>query len=316
MSHRADNGFRHEAFFYAGNDAFLAGTVPFVRAALEANEPILVAVPEPRLRALKMNLDGEGSSVHFVDMEAMGRNPACIIQAWRDFVAERGGRGRPLRGIGEPIWHGRSDAELVECQRHESLLNLAFADAKDFWLLCPYDTTALRSDVITEAERSHQSILEDDLTRQSDNYLEPAIATGPFDGELPAPSRPPTEIAFQSDSLRALRQAVAEEATAAGLGAERASDLVLAVNEVATNSLVHGAGSGRLQMWREGDSILCEVRDTGRLEDPLIGRSRPSAEQTQGRGLWLVNQLCDLVQLRSSPEGNTVRIHMNTPSMR
>lgn len=283
---------------------------------MEANEPVLVAVPEPRLRALKVHLDGDGSSVHFMDMEAMGRNPACIIPAWHDFVGEWGGRGRPLRGIGEPIWDGRSDAELVECQRHESLLNLVFADAEDFRLLCPYDTKALPSDVITEAERSHHSIVEDELTRQSDSYLEPVLATGPFDGELPPPAEPPTEIEFQGDGLRELRQAVAEEATAAGLGAERASDLVLAVHEVATNSILHGGGAGHLQVWREGDAIVCEVRDAGRLEDPLVGRSRPPAGRTDGRGLWLVNQLCDLVQLRSSSDGNRVRIHMNTLSMR
>jgi anti-sigma regulatory factor (Ser/Thr protein kinase) len=301
---------------YSGNDAFLAGTVPFVRGAVEADEPVLVAVPEPRLRALKSHVAGDGASVHFVDMEAMGRNPARIIPAWQDFVAEWGGRGRPLRGIGEPIWHGRSNAELEECQRHESLLNLAFADAEDFRLLCPYDATALPSEVITEAKRSHHSIVEGDLTRHSDTYVEPALAAGPFDGELPPPDRPSTEIVFQRDGLRALRQAVAQEATAAGLGVERASDLVLAVNEVATNSLIHGGGAGRLQMWREGDVILCEVRDTGRLEDPLLGRSRPAAEESAGRGLWLVNQLCDLVQMRSSAEGSTVRIHMKTAWMR
>jgi anti-sigma regulatory factor (Ser/Thr protein kinase) len=316
LNHQTDNGFRHEAFFYAGNDAFLEGTVPFVRGAVAADEPILVAVPQSRLRALKAHLDGDGASVHFVDMEAMGRNPACIIPAWRDFVGEWGNRGRPLRGIGEPIWNGRSDAELVECQRHESLINLAFADAEDFWLLCPYDTAGLGSDVIVEAERSHHSIVEQELTRRSDSYLEPAVTTGPFDGELPPPGQPPTEIVFRSDGLRDLRRAVAEAATAAGLGSERASDLVLAVNELATNSLLHGGGVGRLQVWQEGESILCEVRDSGRLEDPLVGRSRPAAEQSDGRGLWLVNQLCDLVQLRSSSEGNTIRIHMNSSLMR
>jgi anti-sigma regulatory factor (Ser/Thr protein kinase) len=312
LSHRAENGFRHQAFFYAGDDAFLAGTVPFVRRAVEADEPILVAVPEPRLRALKAQLKGETASVQFVDMLALGRNPACIIPAWREFVAAWGGRGRPLRGIGEPTWDGRSDAELVECQRHESLLNLAFADAEDFWLLCPYDTDALDRDVISEAERSHHAIVEEDLTRPSDSYLEPARATGPFDGELPPPSQPPTEIVFRGDGLRVLRQAVAEEAIAAGLGLQRASDLVLAINEVATNSLLHGGGTGRLAVWREGETLLCEVRDSGRLQDPLIGRSRPTTERADGRGLWLVNQLCDLVQLRSSPAGNTVRIHMQT----
>jgi MEDS: MEthanogen/methylotroph, DcmR Sensory domain len=44
-----------------------------------------------------------------------------------------------LRGIGEPLFATRSADELVECQRHEALLNLAFQDAPGFWLLCPYD---------------------------------------------------------------------------------------------------------------------------------------------------------------------------------
>jgi hypothetical protein len=32
-----------------------------------------------------------------------------------------------------------------------------------------------------------------------------------------------------------------------------------------------------------------------------------------GRGLWMVNQLCDLVQLRSFPDGAAVRVHMYLP---
>jgi len=34
----------------------------------------------------------------------------------------------------------------------------------------------------------------------------------------------------------------------------------------------------------------------------------PSPEQEGGRGVYLVNQLCDLVQLRSSAEGTTIRV--------
>jgi anti-sigma regulatory factor (Ser/Thr protein kinase) len=61
-------------------------------------------------------------------------------------------------------------------------------------------------------------------------------------------------------------------------------------------------------VWRDGDALVCEVRDRGQLGDPLAGR-RPTPEQPDGRGLWLVNQLCDLVQLRSSASGTVVRFH-------
>ena len=58
------------------------------------------------------------------------------------------------------------------------------------------------------------------------------------------------------------------------------------------------------------DAVVCEVRDGGHIDAPLVGRERPSLERPGGRGLWLVNQLCDLVQIRSFPTGTVVRLHM------
>ena len=78
----------------------------------------------------------------FAEMDDVGTNPARIIPAWTDFVA--GHEGQAVHGIGEPIWAERSPAEVVECQRHESLLNLAFGDEVDFRLLCPYDSAGAR----------------------------------------------------------------------------------------------------------------------------------------------------------------------------
>ena len=146
--------FRHEALFYEGASEFLAGTVPFLRAGLAADEPILVALDERKIRLLRDELGADADRVRFVDMAALGRNPACIIPAWRDFVADRQD-GSPIRGIGEPVWRGRSEAELSECDHHESLLNLAFADAADFTLLCPYDVEGLDPDVLEAARRNH-----------------------------------------------------------------------------------------------------------------------------------------------------------------
>ena len=98
-------------------------------------------------------------------------------------------------------------------------------------------------------------------------------------------------------------------AAEAGLGVSRAADLVLAVHELATNTLRHGGGRGTLRMWREPAALICEVSDAGRIDQPLAGRERPFAGQTGGRGLWLVNQLCDLAQIRCFPTGSVVRLH-------
>ncbi|HEY1450507.1 MAG TPA: ATP-binding protein, partial [Solirubrobacteraceae bacterium] len=89
-------------------------------------------------------------------------------------------------------------------------------------------------------------------------------------------------------------------------------DFVLAVNELATNSVQHGGGGGMLRVWQEPGALVCDVRDRGFIEDPLAGRRRPPIDQYGGRGLWLVNRLCDLVQIRSSPSGTVVRVHMRS----
>ena len=133
----------------------------------------------------------------------------------------------------------------------------------------------------------------------------------PFAGALPPPAEEPEQLDFDTDEVRFVRAFVSEWAAARGMSAERTMDLVLAVSEVATNSLVHGGGSGTLHAWQENGSLMCEVQDIGRLQHPLAGRERPAAGQTNGRGLWLANHVCDLVQLRTSPGGNVVRLHMS-----
>jgi anti-sigma regulatory factor (Ser/Thr protein kinase) len=296
--------------FYAGEDGFLEGTLPFVEEAVAAEEPVLVAVANPRIELLRQALGEDAEGVHFADMHVLGRNPARIIPAWRRFLAEHSPDDRPVRGIGEPIWAGRSEAELTECQRHESLLNVAFDGGQAWRLLCPYDIDALEERVIEAARCSHPFVAQDGSNQLSDAYLQGYEAPGPFDGELPAPPAQTEELAFTYEQLGRLRQLVSRGASEASLDSARTEDLVLAVNELATNSLRHGGGAGILRMWRGADTFLCEVHDRGHITEPLVGRYPPPSGQANGRGLWLVNHLCDLVQIRSTPKGSVVRVHM------
>ena len=302
--------FRHEALLYSGHDGFLAGTVPFIRAGLEADEPVLAMVGATKIELLREALNGTAGDVHFADMHEVGSNPARIIPAWRQFIDDYGSPGRPLRGIGEPIWAERSPAELVECQRHESLLNLAFADGCAMRLLCPYDTHALDGTVIAEAHRSHPVIVEDGAERESDRYHGIDVVAAPFAHPLTAPPPDAATLPFTRETLDAVREFVAVQAGRIGMDATRRADLVLAVNEVATNSVVHGGGDGTMLVWREGEGLICELRDGGRFDHPLAGRERPRPDRVGGHGLWLANQLCDLVQVRSFATGTVVRVHL------
>lgn len=307
---RPDEGFVHEALLYAGDDGFVNGTLPFVREGLERGEPVLVVVQREKIDRLRAALDGGAERVLFADMAEVGTNPAHIIPLWADFVGERA-RGRPVRGIGEPIWPERSAAELVECQRHESLLNLAFAAPPAWRLLCPYDVSALPHSVIDEARRSHPHVVADGVRGESPSFRGLEAIDVPFDDPLPPAPASARELRFDGASLAAVRRFVYEQADESGLGTAQAHDLALAVNEVATNSVCHGGGDGVVRAWEEEDgTLVCEVEDRGRVGDPLVGRRRPGADQKSGRGLWIANQLCDLVQVRSFAEGTIVRLHL------
>ena len=300
--------FRHEVMLYDSHETFVDGAAPFVRDAVDAGEPIMVAIGAEKIDLLRSRLGADAEPVVFADMAELGANPARIIPAWQEFVDAHAGLGRPMRGIGEPIWAERSPTELIECQCHEALLNVAFAAAGDFHLICPYDTAQLDEEVIAEAERSHP-------------YIGGALS-GAYRGDHAVPqfaaplAEPPAvtlEHEITHESLADLRHLTAAAGERAGLAPERVHDLVLSVHEIATNSVRHGGGRGVLRVWREPDALICEVRDSGRIaQQPLVGRVRPALGQTGGWGLWLANQLCDLVQLRELPHGSVVRLHQRT----
>ncbi|HEY2437010.1 MAG TPA: sensor histidine kinase [Solirubrobacteraceae bacterium] len=308
---RAGRGFRHWAVLYRGEPGFVDGTLPFIREGIDAGDPTLVMVSAQKIELLRNVLGADADRVHFEDMGQVGSNPARIIPAWQRFVDEHGGSERPLRGIGEPICATRTAPELVECQRHEALLNLAFADTVDLELLCPYDAAALDPLVIDEAQRSHPLLVTGGHEHASGSYRGLEEIAEPFN--VPLPDAPPgaEEWRFEAATLRQLRASIRRYGRRAGLDAEKADNLVIGANELASNSVVHGGGEGTARLWRDNGAVVCEVRDRGRMRLPLAGRVRPPVHKAEGRGLWLANQVCDLIQIRSLAEGTVVRAQVS-----
>jgi anti-sigma regulatory factor (Ser/Thr protein kinase) len=304
--------FHHEALFYAGDDEFVDRCRAFVDEGLDRGEPVLVMVGARKVELLRHALGERAEEAHFADMEVVGRNPARIIPAWSRFVADHSGGDTnvPMRGIGEPIWRGRGPDELVECQLHESLLNLAFSSADTFKLICPYDTSALPEDVLAEARRSHPIVSEAGEPEPCRDYRGLESVASVFYDDLTEPPADAEQLQVTLDGLCEARHMVRRRAETAGLSG-RSDDFVLAVNEVLSNSLYHAHDSGTLRIWDEPGGLVCEVRDTGQIAQPLVGRAEPAIGQVGGHGIWLVNLVCDLVQVRSSEHGSTVRMKMS-----
>ena len=303
-------GLSHEAFFYTDPAEFLEASVSFVREGLAADEAVLVAVPGRRAQWLR-SFFGTEPGVQVLDMADMGGNPARIIPEWQDFLDAHGGRG--VRGIGEPVWVGRSAAELAECALHESLLNVAFESGPSWRLLCPYDAAGLPGSVLDRARATHPVLADAAGQRDSATYHRVPPARALRGDPLPPPAGTPVELPFTGADLSSVRRLVRRHCLEAGLADARADDVELAVDEVASNSLRHGGGLGVLRVWSEDGSLVCEITDEGVIADPLVGRRRPVLDRTGGRGLWTANQLCDLVQVRSGAAGTTVRLHVRLP---
>ncbi|MGH3833491.1 MAG: anti-sigma factor RsbA family regulatory protein [Pseudonocardiaceae bacterium] len=304
----------HEALFCQDPADCALALTRFLREGFARSEPALVAVPGSRLDALCSVLGPDGEGVQFVDMTEVGRNPGRIIPAVL-YSFTQAHPGRRVRIVTEPSWPGRSAAEQRAVVQHEALVNIALA-GHEASILCVHDRHELSATALAQARQTHPVLLEGSRRVSSLDYRDPRAVADESLRFLPDPPEWWGDmLVFNSAAdLPGIRAFVERLALRAGLPADRVADLCLAVSEVATNTLVHTHGAGVLSLWQDSrtDCLVCEISDSGQLSDRLVGRIPPPPSQAHGRGLILVNELCDLVEIPTGRIGigTTVRIHM------
>jgi anti-sigma regulatory factor (Ser/Thr protein kinase) len=289
--HTAPGGLLHDAFVYGTEDEFVQQTASFVRDGLAAEEAVLAALPPVRIAKLRSALGSAADQVTFLDITSVGRNPARLIPLWRNALDQYS--GRPIRGVGEPAYPGRTAAELAETSLHEGLINVAFAAERQLRLLCPYDASMVTPSV---AETHSGSFTE-------------ATVEEAFRTPLPGVPAYAEQLEFGLAELTVVRKWLTARARLRGLSGSHLGDLALALHEVCTNSIRFGGGRGTLSLWSADGSLVLDVADQGRIDDLLVGRVLPPVDGLGGRGVWLANQLCDLVQIRSGAGFTQVRLH-------
>ena len=240
-------------------------------------------------------------------MSEAGANPARVIPAIQ--AAADAGAPRSLYFVGEHAWPDRPQEELGEALWHDALLNHAFS-SPPVQIFCAYNVSALAAPVIAEAERAHPWLWDDAGHRPSPSYSRDTRPTPSCEAPLQLSPPDAFSMRFELRDLACVRAVVRECAERAALTLEQCGNVVLGVDELATNSIRHGGGMGTLRVWNECGRVICEVHDAGRITDSLVGRIRPASDAYGGRGLWLVNQLCDLVQIRTGASGTTIRLHV------
>src|SRR5262249_7757148 len=158
----------------------------------------------------------------------------------------------------------------------------------------PYDVSE-DADASGEARRTHPSIIDDGCVNPSQAYLGVGAAALTLSEPLPKPPAVASDLTFDRGELPMLRDFLRAQLHGSGLALDRVDDLLLAAHEAATNCIRHGGGAGHARVWREDADILCEVAGNGLITDPLVGRRRPDPRRGSGLGMWIVNQVCDLV---------------------
>ena len=148
----------HRVLTYDSDEEFAAGTTAFLREGIERSDGLLAVTTPARIALLCDSLAGDAEHVEFADSGDWYRSPGDTISGYRAFVKQRFEFGAAwVRIVGEPVWTGRSEAEIVEWTRYESLLNLTFA-SMPATIMCPYDARALSPGVVADAHRTHPTV--------------------------------------------------------------------------------------------------------------------------------------------------------------
>jgi anti-sigma regulatory factor (Ser/Thr protein kinase) len=294
--------YRHEALPYTGHEAFLSCCSSVADTAADSDDQLMFVVSAAKVDALRESLGTASGNITYLESDEHVRNPARLLSLLDNFHSAR--RDRHCVSVHEPALTG-TPATLAESRFAENVLNSPALQSWNLAVLCMYDTAELDETARTEMSRSHPTVRGED----GNPAYEPNRAETLFAEALPP--RPATARGYEvrNQHLAPAREFV--RSNAGELAPDRREDLVLAADEIITNSIRHGGGQCSVAMWDENGTVVCDVRDAGQIKDPMVGRLAPSRGSTFGRGIWLANHLCDLVQIRSSQAGTTVRLRID-----
>jgi anti-sigma regulatory factor (Ser/Thr protein kinase) len=305
-----DGDFFHQALIYDSEQAFLEVAEPFVRDGLRADENVMVRVRRDKVEALTEALGEDAGAVDLEPADDYYETPTRTREKVLRWVAEHDGNGRRVRVMGEPPWPLDSDAATREWERYEAVINVVFW-GWEATFACLYDASSLPAEILECAKATHPLITGPEGTDESSAYSRPETICERLNARTPMRTgHPAMQMPFDLGNLDAVRSLVKDEGAAAGLEGDRLVDHTIAVDEVATNAIQHGASPARLKLWRDPGELVWEISDTGPgIRDPLAGQMAPDPAALRGRGLWMARMICDALEFRTDRDGTVVALH-------
>lgn len=305
----------HTGLAYQTVEEFLASAVPYVKRGVTAGEAVIAATTQANINALRGALGPDAETVEFVRSNEWYESPVRSFSKYQRYWREKERSGaHALRILGEPIDERSGNDDLERWTAFENATN-ALLGNMPVRMMCPYD---LRNPLVNRScvEVSHPHLAQGAGFVRSANYVEArAYASSRYATPLTIPTSGVRGRAFDKEALvevRALLHRVGDEM---GFDAAGIIDLIIAVGEATANAVEHGGGSGILRTWRSNGEVICDVVSSGgHIADPMRGYSLPPVGGDRGRGMWVMRQLCDWVDVRAQGDGSVVRLHMRVPS--
>jgi hypothetical protein len=311
-----EGAFQHWVCIYDDDQQFLRTAVPFLTEGLDLGEPVLAVTTPANLELLGAALPDRSGDVDYADSAFFGRRPpqrvAAFYRYWKARGAARDGSqpGRRVRILAEPVWAGRSSREVTAWTRMEAALNVTLAPTS-ITMICLYDARTLDQDIVSSALRTHPVQVVGAQPSPSVHYADPAAFARSCDsGPLADPPADAAAFEFDGD-LRRLRRFIADRAAAHGVTGDRADMLVLAVSEVGAYLKSRWPASATVRAWEQPGAVVCDFRQPGAsIGDPFIGLRPAELVPGDGDGLWLTNQICDWMEIRSGADGCTIQLQV------
>jgi anti-sigma regulatory factor (Ser/Thr protein kinase) len=308
----------HAVAFHSGADDLLAQLVPLAGAALERGEQLAVSLRRPTAQVLADRLGATAGAGRLVPLSRpdAGHGAASPVGVSGQTVAARwalelrsltSASGGPVTVLSEHVGEldgadGRFWTEL------DAALNVALAGLP-VRINCFYPEFPLHLEIADGARRNHPLLRSGGQLHHNPGHHDPrSVLTDRPAAPPPLLGPPDLRLGFSAWQLNEVRTAVEKVLTGCGYERERAEDVVLAVNELATNAVEHGTPEAQLSLWAGAHGLLCEIDDGGTLRDPLPGLQAPHPSEPRGRGVWIARQLCDWLHVWADDRGTHVRV--------
>lgn len=303
---------QHRCGFYDSSKHLMRQLAPMLATTLARGTTVALAVAPATEAAIE---DAFGPSELLVRLS----EPGTSGQSGQTLAARRARELRRLTVAHGPVTMvNEHRAELDGADGSfwtelDAAFGIALADLP-VELTCFYPALALHREITDGAHRTHPVLIVGGALRHNPDHLCPraVLAARP----APAPTllgAPHLQRGFGAWQLNEVRADVEAALVGSGYGQVRAEDVVLAVNEVATNAVEYGSADAKLFLWLAPDGAVCEVHDRGRLRDPLPGLTAPHTSDPRGRGVWIARQICESLHVWSDPSGTHVRMHAGRP---